>query len=227
MKGAFVMTRNKDHEGEPEPEVKVEKVKIDLRITSDLLPHSPPSPDSSSGDPPYNGTLRQRDHRYLLQYAKFLRQLSSRHTRCGTGLSSCTTSTTSSTAATEEDKWSCKPSWRILATDSASATRPSCSNTTYKFTKLYQEIFMNYKLTNTTPRTDALPLDSYIPRVFFVPRETSSNSSGSRDSTTWDQAMRSLPQVAATASTLPPVQEEEDPDLVPDPKTTAMTTRLR
>ena len=51
---------------------------------------------------------------------------------------------------------------------------------------------------------------SRSPRESFVRRETSSSASSS---TTWNQAMRSLTQVVDGTSTLPPVLEEEDPDL--------------
>ena len=69
---------------------------------------------------------------------------------------------------------------------------------------------MNYKTTTPDTRTEALPLDSYIPRESFVRREPSSSASSSSasSSTSWDQAMRSLTQVVASKSTLPPAREE-------------------
>ena len=55
----------------------------------------------------------------------------------------------------------------------------------YRFAKFYQKIFMNQKPIISTPRNDALPLDSFIPRKSFVPRETGPSSSSSCGSTTY------------------------------------------
>lgn len=216
MNGTFVVTRNQDSEGELEPEVRVKKVKLALRITSDLLPPLPPSPDSSSEDPPYKRTPPTRPsvpppvchipppaivtlcemwYKTKLLYDKYSRF----------------------------DRRNGEGQLELQAIMENSGYRQRIRDAFflfqyYNFTKFYQAIFMNYKTTTPNTRTEAFSLNSYIPRESFVRRESSSSTSSSSasSSTSWDQAMRSLTQVVASTSTLPLVREEEDPDLGPE-----------